>query len=130
MQASKVIVKALISRLTQRKVASIESESLLRDIGELSVQVPYIKGAAGVLLRVIMISDTLDVNKAQLNEMNHNISELAEVLYEATDYAKGHSWIVPPDLQHSLELWPQELESIENALVQFNNQKKKRLPHL
>ncbi|KAI0038371.1 TPR-like protein [Auriscalpium vulgare] len=146
MQASKIIVKVLFSRLTRPKVPSIDSDqsshedpsqtraslvtslALLREIGELSVQVPYIKGAAGVLLRVTIISDTLNVNKAQLNEMNYNLSELAKLLDEATTYAKGHSWTVPPDLQHTLEMWPQELKSIENALVQFNNQKKKRLP--
>ncbi|KAI0040154.1 hypothetical protein FA95DRAFT_916110, partial [Auriscalpium vulgare] len=127
MQDFKSIVKPLISRLTQYKVPSIErdqsscedslqtratlvtSRALLQEIGELSVQ-------------------TLNVNKAQLNEMNHNILELAKVLHEATAYAKGHGWIVPPDLQYTLELWPQELKSIENALVQYNNQKKKRLP--
>ncbi|KAI0037602.1 hypothetical protein FA95DRAFT_1568111, partial [Auriscalpium vulgare] len=145
MQASKIIVKALISGLAQHKVPPIENQSsredslqtratqitslaLLREIGELTVQVPYMKGAAGVLLRVIMISDTLNVNQAQLDEMNHNILELAQFLHEATTYAKDHSWTVSPDLQHTLELWPQELESIENALVQYNNQKKKKFP--
>ncbi|KAI0040348.1 hypothetical protein FA95DRAFT_1527690, partial [Auriscalpium vulgare] len=59
--------------------------------------------------------------------MNSSISELARLLEEATTYAKGHSWTVPPDLQHTLELWPQELKSIENTLVQYNNQKKKTL---
>ncbi|KAI0038593.1 hypothetical protein FA95DRAFT_1600081, partial [Auriscalpium vulgare] len=75
-----------------------------------------------------MISDTLNVNKAQLYEMNYRISELARLLKEATTYAQDHSWTVPPDLQHTLEQWPQELESIENALDQYNNEKKKRLP--
>ncbi|KAI0039542.1 hypothetical protein FA95DRAFT_1567116 [Auriscalpium vulgare] len=133
MQTAMIIVKALLSGLTQHKVPSIDttlvtSLALLREIGEFSVQMPSIKGAAGVLLRVIMISDTLNVNKAQLYEMNYRISELARLLEEASTYAKDHSWTVPPDLQHTLELWPQELESIENALVQYNNEKKKRLP--
>ncbi|KAI0043997.1 hypothetical protein FA95DRAFT_323737 [Auriscalpium vulgare] len=42
--------------------------------------------------------------------MNYRISELARLLEEASTYAKDHSWTVPPDLQHTLELWPQYVQ--------------------
>ncbi|KAI0039240.1 hypothetical protein FA95DRAFT_1043418 [Auriscalpium vulgare] len=82
---------ALISRLPQRRVVSSKADqpshedssqtraaietslALLREIGEISVQVPYIKGAAGVLLRIIMISDTLSMHKNQRNELKDNM---------------------------------------------------------
>ncbi|KAI0040414.1 hypothetical protein FA95DRAFT_1599434 [Auriscalpium vulgare] len=129
--------RPLISRLMQRRVVSIKADqpsqtraaletsvALLREIGEISAQVPYIKGAAGVLLRIILIGDTLGMYKNQCDELECNMLPLVKVLLEATAYAKDHSWIIPPDLHHILKLWPQELEKIEDALRQHNNQMK------
>ncbi|KAI0037809.1 hypothetical protein FA95DRAFT_1367216 [Auriscalpium vulgare] len=109
---------------SQTRAALGTSLAILREINEFSVQVPYIKGAAGVLLRIFLISETLSLCKSQRDELTHNMLPLVAVLREATEYARDHSWLIPPDLHHTLMLWPQELESIEAALTQYNYQRK------
>ncbi|KAI0039001.1 hypothetical protein FA95DRAFT_1684441, partial [Auriscalpium vulgare] len=96
--------------------------ALLREIGEISAQVPYIKGVAGVLLRIIVISDTLSANHDQWKEVNDNVKQLVTILAEALQFTRDHVWIIPPDLQNILRLWLQELESIANILDQYQYQ--------
>ncbi|KAI0041284.1 hypothetical protein FA95DRAFT_712606 [Auriscalpium vulgare] len=81
------------------------SVALLREIGEICGQVPYLKGAAGVLSRIIVISDTLSIDQNQWIEVNNNAKQLISILDEASQFAKDHAWIIPPDLQHILRLW-------------------------
>ncbi|KAI0045836.1 hypothetical protein FA95DRAFT_1596637, partial [Auriscalpium vulgare] len=109
------------------------SVALLREIGEICAQFPYIKGAAGVLSRIIVISDTLSMNQSQWIEVNNNAQQLVSILAEAARFAEDHAWIIPPDLQNILRLWPQELKSIENILKQYHHQMPsvwRRLSHL
>ncbi|KAI0045829.1 hypothetical protein FA95DRAFT_1596633, partial [Auriscalpium vulgare] len=98
------------------------SVALLREIGEICSQVPYIKGVAGVLSRIIMISDTLSINHGQWKEVNNNVQQLVSILREASQFAKDHVWIIPPDLQDILRVWLQELKNIESTLNQYHHQ--------
>ncbi|KAI0042777.1 hypothetical protein FA95DRAFT_1598281, partial [Auriscalpium vulgare] len=128
---------------SQTKVTIEISLALLREVGEVSTQVPYIKGAAGVLLRLIMITDvcqlllmspkplssmpvlqTLSVYHAQWNDVEHNMLQLVAVLCQAAKYAEDHSWTIPSDLEHTMKLWSRELKNIEDVLGQYATQMK------
>ncbi|KAI0043646.1 hypothetical protein FA95DRAFT_369100 [Auriscalpium vulgare] len=69
-----------------------------------------------------MMSDTLSTNHDQWIEVYNNAQQLVRILEEASQFAEDHVWIVPPDLQHILNLWLQELKSIESVLNQYQHQ--------
>ncbi|KAI0040105.1 TPR-like protein [Auriscalpium vulgare] len=102
------------------------SFAILREVGEICSEVPYIKGAAGILLRIMMISDKLSMRNKQKKEALRNIEHISAILLEVSVYASSHAWIIPPDVECILKLWPQELECIAAVLHQFEDHKRSR----
>ncbi|KAI0046213.1 TPR-like protein [Auriscalpium vulgare] len=72
-----------------------------------------------ILLRIMMISDELSINNKQRKEIMYNIKHMSEILLEVSEYARSHAWMIPPDVENVLELWPQEFECIAAVLHQF-----------
>ncbi|KAI0053106.1 hypothetical protein FA95DRAFT_931783 [Auriscalpium vulgare] len=104
--------------------AIVTSFAILREVGDICSELPYIKGAAGILLRITVISDELSMRNKQRKEFMHNIQHMSAILLEVSEYASSHAWMIPPEVENILELWPQELEPIAAVLYQFEKNKR------
>ncbi|KAI0054521.1 TPR-like protein [Artomyces pyxidatus] len=97
------------------------SVAILKELGELTARIPYIKAAAGVLLRIIEVNDQVELYQDRWREVMENIAHVAQILHETSVWCERGGYVetdLPVDLRHVLGSMKSHLECIENALEQ------------
>ncbi|KAI0043630.1 hypothetical protein FA95DRAFT_1523961, partial [Auriscalpium vulgare] len=105
--------------------------AVLKEIGEITTNVPYIKGVAGVLLRIAEIRERSVMYNDSCDEMMEDLARAAEMVAHAFQWCTPGSNAnlleantMPPDLINLLQSLKQELEMIKEHMtqLQFHNQ--------
>ncbi|KAI0055924.1 hypothetical protein BV25DRAFT_1832767 [Artomyces pyxidatus] len=104
------------------------SLSLLREIGEMSAQVPYVKGVAGIMLRILAIKDEIEVYKSRCAEVIDNVDRVIQVIVSARQYCQEKNIHakkdMPPDMEELMASIEQNMQEILEVLTQCTSKKK------
>ncbi|KAI0067540.1 TPR-like protein [Artomyces pyxidatus] len=102
--------------------------SMLKEIGEMTVRVPYVKAAAGVVLRILEITDQITLYHERVAEVVENVRRMAGVVSASSDYCKDMGFEteddLPPHVRQLLHSLKGELEEVEQVLLQCKGRSK------
>ncbi|KAI0055936.1 TPR-like protein [Artomyces pyxidatus] len=99
--------------------------ALLKDVGEMTSRVPYLKAAAGVLLRIVEINDQIVVYKEQWADVTENLARAAQLVRETSVYCDGRGYSdLPLELQRLLSSLKGDLDDIQQILNQCRSRSK------
>ncbi|KAI0055915.1 hypothetical protein BV25DRAFT_1921397 [Artomyces pyxidatus] len=86
-----------VQRLDPTSFASANlnaSVAILKEVGELTIKVPYLKSAAGVLLRIIEIKDEVELYRDSWKEVMEDVKNVTNVVLETYEL-----WTLTRDLE-------------------------------
>ncbi|KAI0042783.1 TPR-like protein [Auriscalpium vulgare] len=111
--------------------------AVLKEIGEIAANVPYIKGVAGVLLRIAEIRERSVIYDDSCDEIMEDLARAAEMVAHAfqwctpgTDASPLEANILPIDLIDLLLSLEQELKKIKTYMMQLQSYNHSRMTRI
>ncbi|KAI0046396.1 TPR-like protein [Auriscalpium vulgare] len=89
--------------------------ALLREIGDIAVGLPYMKGAAGSLLRIIEIKDQINVCRERCREILEDVDRATSLVLNMHTKNKGLD-VFPPEILRVLDNLSQNLKDVNIVL--------------
>ncbi|KAI0055923.1 hypothetical protein BV25DRAFT_1842640 [Artomyces pyxidatus] len=94
--------------------------SLLKDVGEMTASVPYLKMVAGILLRIIEIKNDVNLYRDRWEDVMEDINRVAQVIHEVSAHCASMGYHgdadLPSNMQCLLNSLKKDLGAVEDIL--------------